>query len=315
MRLEVHSTRLFPKYRGADQYRCTGIAARCDWVLLSDEAPPHLHLVQRTAHPRHIFLSLRSPFAALAYFVHELLPKLETPFVLVSGSEDVTVPRQTDRRWRVFTSEERTAIEALLRHPMLLHWFAENLDEAGHPRLSPLPVGLVFAREQEPTIAVPAPPPLHARPPRLLCAHRVREGPQWDARRRVSELCRSGAWKPWSTVVEAEVPETRFVELVEEHAFVLCVDGGGLDPSPKAWQAILHGAIPIMRASPLQAAYARLPVAFVPAWEPEAITAQTLAEWRRQLATQQDRPATRTEVVRRLGISYWWDEICAKLAD
>lgn len=37
------------------------------------------------------------------------------------------------------------------------------------------------------------------------------------------------------------------MRLMQSHAFVLCAEGGGVDPSPKAWQAILHGAIPIIR--------------------------------------------------------------------
>lgn len=306
MRLEIHSTRLFPRGRGADQYVCTGVAARCDWVLLSDTVPPHLHLVRRTRRPRHVFLSLRFPMPALHCFASELLPQLDSPFVLISGSEDVTIPRQTDQRWRAYTPAERAEIQAILDHPLLLHWFAENLDEAVHAKLSPMPLGMLFGQDgrQSSTREVPSPPPLHARPPRMFCAHRIRPGPQWEPRRTVSRHCGQGAWKRWSTLVEEELPETHFVARIEEHAFVLCVEGGGLDPSPKAWQAILHGAIPIVRATPLQPAYARLPVAFVPSWDAEAITAKRLREWHGQFAPQHDDPAARAEVVRRLGADY-----------
>ncbi|MEN9063000.1 hypothetical protein [Ponticoccus litoralis] len=34
------TTRLFPKAGGADRYRISGLAARCDWVVLSDTQPP-----------------------------------------------------------------------------------------------------------------------------------------------------------------------------------------------------------------------------------------------------------------------------------
>jgi hypothetical protein len=63
--LEVMSTRLFPKNQGAGAYVLNGIAGRCDWVVASDMQEPHALLVQRvlTDSPRHVFLSMRSPFA------------------------------------------------------------------------------------------------------------------------------------------------------------------------------------------------------------------------------------------------------------
>ena len=48
---EVLSTRLFPKGQGADAYRLTGVAARCDWVLLSDTAAPEVALARRVDGP------------------------------------------------------------------------------------------------------------------------------------------------------------------------------------------------------------------------------------------------------------------------
>jgi hypothetical protein len=40
----------------------------------------------------------------------------------------------------------------------------------------------------------------------------------------------------------------------------------GLDPSPKAWEAILLGTIPIIQYSTLDDAYERFPVVFVNEW-------------------------------------------------
>ena len=37
---EPLSTRLFPKNAGASTYRLTGLAAMCDWVILSDNKVP-----------------------------------------------------------------------------------------------------------------------------------------------------------------------------------------------------------------------------------------------------------------------------------
>jgi hypothetical protein len=311
MEPELHSTRLFPKNLGTQAYRLTGIAARCDWVVLSDRAEPAVQLVRRlpTPAPRHIFLSLRSPFAALDYLAHHVLPQVQAPFVLVSGSEDVTVPNQRDLRWPAFGADDRRHIDAILKHPQLRHWFAENLDDASHPLMSPLPVGLVFPDGRPPAgLAAPAVRPLSERPLRALCAHRTRPGPQWDVRRQVSALA-TGHWAEWCTVVDHEVPEPEFLALAEQHAFVLCVEGGGLDPSPKAWQSLLHGAIPIVRDSPLRQAYAQLPVAFVQDWTADELGPAQLRQWRDAMATFQDEPQKRQETLRRLSLDHWWSQI------
>lgn len=312
-RIVVLSTRLFPKNGGAEAYRLSGIAARCDWVVLSDVQEPRVALRRQVEgnRPRHVFLSLREPFAALAFLEEEVLPRIEGPFRLISGSEDVTLPRQLDQRWRSFHEDERQRIARLLDDPRLIAWAAENLDARFHPKLLPLPVGLTFPEGGgDAPLAIPRVPPQACRPLRLLCAHRLREGPQWERRRRVSALAR-GPLAAWSTVLEEEVPERRFVQLLRQHAFVLCVAGGGLDPSPKAWLAMLHGTIPVVRSSALDGAYGDLPVAIVPEWTAEALAPDRLAALQRPLIAAIDTPQGRRRTVERLGLEHWWGRILA----
>lgn len=310
MLFEPHSTRLFPKHRGSDAYRLTGLAAHCDWVVLSDTKTPTARLVCRTGNknPRHIFLSLRSPFDGLNFFVREVLPLLREPFVLISGSEDITIPRQTDARWRKFNDCEQHNLREILNSPLLVRWFAENLDDSSDPRFAPLPLGLVFKEGTPRALTVPRVPRLEDRPLRALCAHRVREGEQWETRRHVTAMAKAH-WQDWCTVLDEEVSEDEFVELVEAHAFVLCVPGGGLDPSPKAWKSLLHGAIPIITDSALNGAYQPLPVAFIPQWAPSSITAQKLADWRDELGPEFQGEDARRKLVHKLSLDYWWAQI------
>lgn len=304
------STRLFPKFSGANAYKLTGIAARCDWVVLSDFRLPHTALLQRieTAAPRHVFLSMRSPFDALRFFCRDVLPRIEGRFVLVSGSEDATVPNQTDTRWRPFDATERAMIAALLDDPRLIQWFAENLD-APHPRMSALPVGMVWPDgPPDPSAVLPDPPPLGPRPLRVFCAHRVRDGAQWELRRKVSGLA-SGPWADFTTQPAGELSEAAFKAEVEAHSFVICAEGGGVEPAPKAWLVLLHGAIPILRDSALGPAYRALPVAFVPEWNDTAITLAQLAAWKAALIPFFDAPDSRAQVLERLGLDFWWRQI------
>ena len=308
---EFQSTRLFPKGSGPMAYRITGVASRCDWVILSDPKPPfvHLHRNLETASPKHIFLSMRSPFKVIDYFADQILPSIRRNFVLISGSEDVTVPNQTDVRWRSFNSHEKKCIEKVLTNKYLLHWFAENLDDASHPIMSPLPLGLLPSPGKLPS---PGPRPnlrpLGQRPLTMLCAHRARSGPQWDARRYVTKLAKEN-WSEFSTVVENELDESEFNTLLGQHAFVLCVEGGGLDPSPKAWLTLLQGAIPIIRSTSLRSAYQQLPVVFVPEWSPEHISTKYLLRWQQSLRPYFDEMDKREKVLKCLSLDYWWDRI------
>lgn len=311
---EPHATRLFPKSKGADRYRLDGIAARCDWVLLTDAKAPHRSCIQnrRTSSPRHIFLSLREPFHAIRYFAQDILPRLTEPFLLISGSEDVTLPQQTDCRWRAFNAEERALINDILASPLLIRWFAENLDDAAVPKMSPLPLGRV-APEGQGGFAFPTPTPLTERPLQVLCGHRVRTGPQWDLRRRVTTLAK-GPWSAFTTVLDEELPEPAFLAQMGAHSFVLCVEGGGVDPSPKAWQVLEQGAIPIIRSHSLTEAYRRLPVVIVPDWAPEHISAEKLQHWRAQRAPLFAAGSARRKLLHRLSIDFWWGNILAAWA-
>lgn len=79
-------------------------------------------------------------------------------------------------------------------------------------------------------------------------------------------------------------PSLRIWLTMGAHSFVLCVEGGGVDPSPKAWQVLEQGAIPIIRSHSLTEAYRRHPVVIAPDWASEHISAEKLQHWRAQRA-------------------------------
>ena len=307
--LEIHSTRLFPKDRGANRYRISGIAARCDWIILSDKIDPQTHLVKRhaTRVPETVFLSFRWQRAALRFFVETVLPQLTTPFTLISGSEDSTIPNQIDKRMQAFNGEDQKHVATILAHPNLKSWVTENLDDASHPKLKPLPLGMVFNDDPpiRESVPIPTPQPLANRPLRALCGHRVRPGGQWSTRRRVTELAQS-EWQDFCTVLDDDLSETAFIEQIESHAFVICAQGGGLDPSPKAWLSLLHGAVPIIKHSALDEAYKHLPVVFVDDWIKESLSVEKLSNWRNRLVAVFDQPAHRRTLLKRLSLDYWW---------
>ena len=57
------------------------------------------------------------------------------------------------------------------------------------------------------------------------------------------------------------------MEALSRYNFTICVHGGGIDPSPRAWEAIMRGSIPIIRESPVAEAYRMLPVVIIPTFD------------------------------------------------
>lgn len=311
----IHSIRLFPKNQGPDGYLITGIAARCDWQVMSCEGGRCRLFRNDIDHPQTIFLSLRGFFPAFQYFISEVLPAIREPFVLISGSEDITVPNQIDCRWPAYDVAQKAVLEQIRCDERLISWFAENLDEL-KPKMVPLPTGYVFAGSGAPIDFVEvANVPLSSRPLKALCAHRVREGSQWGARKRVSSLCHN-EWNSFTTLVQNEVRLETFMTFVREHPFVICVEGGGLDPSPKAWLTLALGSIPIIRRSPTTEAYEKsLPVALVDSWEARALSPSLMRQWREQLSPWFERDELRRRLEDRLSISYWWSRIQSIFSD
>ncbi len=306
---QILNTRLFPKRKGVKAYNLTGIAARCDWAIMTDRKTEEGFVKGALdKSPKTVFLSLRSLFAALPYFYNEILPKIYEPFVLITGSEDITLPNQIDARWRVFNHDEREIIRLILDDYRLIHWFAENLDEE-NDKMSAIPLGYVFVNNESEWIEIEEPVSLlKDRPLRVFCSHRVREGPQWEPRRLVTNLCKN-EFSRFVTVCDRKIDSNTFKQQVKNHPFTLCVQGGGLDPSPKAWMAIVNGSIPIIKSSPLDKAYSQLPVVIINEWNKEALSLTKLSSWLNVLAPYYNNKILRKKVVFRLSMDFWWKKI------
>ena len=187
---ELLNTRIFPRNMGADSYNITGIASRCDWIVSTDLKNSSAKLYgDLSKQPRTVFLSLRSLFHAIPYFYEQVLPRITNRFVLVSGSSDMTIPNQTDLRWRPFDQREKSIIEQVRTDKRIIHWFAENRDEV-RSKMSSLPLGCIPNKNHCSAIQISeSVGKLSDKPLKILCAHRHREGDQWRSREKVTRLC------------------------------------------------------------------------------------------------------------------------------
>jgi hypothetical protein len=139
-------------------------------------------------------------------------------------------------------------------HPNILHYFSENHDK-NHPRVSTLPTGFPHNPTLDPSTVQDSLRknmgpfiPLNQRTTRIFVTDRIRGGPWFQARRDVAGYCvnTSSAFCRTTTDAETGANHEIFVHGVQNAQFIMCVHGGGLDPSPKAWESLFMGSIPII---------------------------------------------------------------------
>lgn len=252
----------------------------------------------------------------LQAFFHRVLPCISARFVLLIGDHDITTPRQIDFRFPRYLS--RKVWEALLDDERIAHLFVEHLDEYV-PKVSALPGGISAGEFSslgadvilDHVANVDGDIDFLNRPLRVLQVDRLREGPQWEDRAHVNRLC-STEWNNFC-VNTSSTPGREFWELLGTFPFILCVHGGGLDPSPKAWEALLMGTIPIIQHYAGYRAYEDLPVVFIDSWTSNVLSPSILESWRQQLSPFFVDPEKRAEVLRRLNSEYWWSKVEAAL--
>jgi hypothetical protein len=294
----------------------------------------------------------------LPYWKQVISPKLLSPFILISGGNDLTIPRNIDTRYlplpgfndahpgwsKNHSSSSRTTTEAISHHHFfyqlinasyLIHWYAENRD-VYHEKLSSLPTGLSYAAQRYPdnlddvhliqSLLVydnqgkkkTEYDNLTQRTLKIFVTDRLHDdtNPQWNERRYVRTLC--------DMTIFCETPEDRenvehlpYITSVLTYPLLLCVHGGGIDPSPKVWEAILIGTIPIIRSSYVIDAYRQLPVIIIDEWnqvlfDNETVTlyksgfkkeinqfyATRLQQWIRQLTPYYEPGLLRNETIR-----------------
>jgi len=214
--------------------------------------------------PKTIFVMVEH----LQNFHDHLLPCFDEKdrFVLIIGDGDLTTPRQMDRRYSfkppagVFypTGPTKHSFKystwlSWLDDSRVVHLFVEHLDEKNHSKVSPIPTGLnpqEFPRNimhltvDEMLEKFPSSPP-RTRSLKIRFINRVRSGhSQWELRRLTKKACDT-VWK--HLCVSSNVPGGAFFTEIAKYSFVICAHGGGLDPNPMAWSALMVGSIPIIQ--------------------------------------------------------------------
>jgi hypothetical protein len=229
-------------------------------------------------------------------FVEQVLPKLSRKFVVVSTESDYA----PFKWWR-------GAAATLIASDKVAHWFCAQCD-APEPiaKLTPVPVGILYPYRND-----------LQRGRDLFGARRIsrRDSGAFDAKLLdlmrgrmppyerellalgdfcLNDTCRDGRYGETRTEIHrrlASNPAIVFPEqlisqfnlyaLYSRFAFVVSPHGRGYD-CYRTWEAILMGAIPIVKRSPIDAVYEGFPVVIVDDWA--EITPRNLERWRDDFA-------------------------------
>jgi hypothetical protein len=300
----------------------TGLLAKCSWVLgnrfvVWGTLPMDTAWGDPNQLPDTIFILPDN----LQRFATAVLPHIPDNhrFVIIIGDHDVTIPNQVDARFgKGYITREIWA--AWMNDARIMHLFIAHLDECPTAKVSPIPVGMCpyECPGQNPdewlSMAERLPSDISSRPLKMLeCSRLHCKSAQFSLRQRVKTACVSGAWQPFSDSMSIDKGD--FFSKIKGYPFLICNHGGGIDPSPKAWTAILAGVIPIMEHFPGDSIYDDLPVVFIDNWNPDQITPPKLSAWRENLLPYFTDPEKRAKVLEKLMTKYWWDKVMKTLED
>jgi len=229
--------------------------------------------------------------AALGTFYDTILPKIQVPFVLVSGDGDTTIPNDC-----MFTCVK------ILQSPYLICWYAQNCTKTDHPKLKQLPIGLdlhtltkgghwwgsqqsLESQEQE---------ILHIRNSAKERSNTCYANFQFLMHTRYAQDRKNAIAQVPRELVYYEphrVPRVTTWTNMVNHKYVISPHGNGLD-CHRTWEALVLGCIPIVKTSPLDLLYEGLPVLIVKEWSD--VTAELLASF-----------VPQTNAMNKLTLSYW----------
>jgi hypothetical protein len=176
-------------------------------------------------------------------------PKIRSPYILLTHNSDHSAPGLFRR---------------YLNDPKLLAWFAQNVEGDPHPKLHPIPIGIANKcwDHGNPQIFADHLPRASNRDRPILCYLNFEPGTYPPERPYVRDLF---AHQPWCFVSKSK-PMPEYLNDLCHSKFVLSPRGNGID-CHRTWEALLMGAIPIVRTSSLDPLYEDLPVLIVKNWE------------------------------------------------
>jgi len=194
---------------------------------------------------------------ALSAFVSEVLPQIRKPFTLVTGDSD---------QGPIASLKSKAEFDKLADDERLIHWFSQNAldEEAKHPKVSQMPIGLDFHTMRTTDVWGPKASPqkqesdlFASRMAAPSFANRTSmvefSGSESSAiRGRIIQMLQA---QPQMVEMDSTGARVNFWESVGRHRFVASPPGNGVD-CHRTWEVLALGSIPLV-SSKLHGLYER----------------------------------------------------------
>lgn len=200
--------------------------------------------------------------------VYPVLKSKSLKIILVTGDAVVSAPLAA------IGLSNPIEIDVIRRDGVILHWFAQNCDLPGNPFITPIPLGIDFHS-------------MHARPiwgeqktsyleqDQLLDRLGCRGRDNWE-KKSYKIVCdahltaatnfvdRSAAFShfkdlPSVLLLPTQLPRSDFWRLIVSSKFIVSPLGAGFD-CHRTWEALILGAVPIIRKTTISPVFDGLPV-------------------------------------------------------
>lgn len=228
---------------------------------------------------------VKTDWEYLEEFFENYHPKINCEYILVTHNSDHSAPGPFFN---------------YLDDPKLLAWFGQNVEGFSHPKLYPIPIGLANRcwSHGNPDLFKTMLPLSQKSQRSILCYLNFQPATYPTERGYVWDLF---ANQPWCQVDSFKELSQYLLDLTKAK-FVISPRGNGLD-CHRTWEALLMGAIPVVRRSSLDSMYEDLPVLIVEDWT--VITEDYLNEQYQLLKSKKNCPE-------KLFINYWITQIRTK---
>jgi hypothetical protein len=260
-------------------------------------------------HLRLDYNEISSAWDTLSHFLTITLPTINNRFILIITGEDLTIPNQIDPRWQepYQLNIIKEVYNSIINHHLLIHCYIENRDEI-HEKSSSIPIGINPREMPLQNVDyilkyMQNIPLIESRELKVICIHRDRQGD----REKINKI-KNKEWNHF-TITDLVCHHDSWYKLLQTYPFIICAHGGGIDPSPKVWEALCLGCIPIIKHSPLDDIYNMFPVVFVNDWTSDSITLEKLIFWKSKYSHFFDNNEMRNTWVHKLYLKYWEDTI------
>lgn len=218
----------------------------------------------------------------LEQFLLKKHPQIMHPYVLICHNSDEKMPGEFAR---------------FLEDDKILEWFAQNVEEYAHPKLTNLPIGFANRCWQHGSIDVVK----QAREmmPKVTREHLLYLNIAVDTcireRGRVYEMFKE---EPYCYSAPVK-PFYKYLLDLASSKFVLSPRGNGID-CHRTWEALYMGAIPIVKTSSLDPMYEGLPVVIVEDWK--EVTEEFLEKKYEEISSQ-------SYNLEKLDAFYWYRQL------